>query len=175
MHRCVLCLGTKALYINRDNSGFAYYESGNVAVCVGSLINGYQVKNFFCTDDPRKALIGTIDEHLTGFALDFTGDDTKYEKGSQFRSRKLVMTKVGAIYTMRTAPLRRVEMESKRQDAGTCEKPIEFNMNDQLKFKFVDRKQVFVYFRAPSEGYNMRSTVEKSLENKDLHRKWSAE
>ena len=38
-------------------------------------------------------------EHVNGFALDFTGDEQKYEKGNQFKGRKLVMTKTGAIFT----------------------------------------------------------------------------
>jgi len=146
--------GQKALFINKDNSGFAYYESGNVAVCVSSLINGYQVKSFFYADDPKKTLIGTIDEHVNGFALDFTGDEGKYEKGNQFKGRKLVMTKTSAIFTDVDGNITKEwKWNPNAQDAGTPpDKPIEFNMNEQLKFKFVDRKRVFVYFRAPSEG-----------------------
>ena len=146
--------GKPALYINRDNSGFAYYESGRVAVCVSSLINGYQVKSFFYADDKAKTLIGTIDENVCGFAYDFTGDEEKYAKGNQFRGRKLLMTGAGCMYTDSNGTITKEwKWNPKAQGAGTPpEKPIEFNMNDQLRFKFIDRKRIIVYFRVPSEG-----------------------
>ena len=146
--------GKPALYINRDNSGFAYYESGRVAVCVSSLINGYQVKSFFYADDHAKTLIGTIDENVCGFAYDFTGDEEKYKKGNQFRGRKFIMTGTGCMYTNSEGNIEKEwKWNPKAQNAGTPpDRPIEFNLNNQLKFKFINRQKIIVYFRVPSEG-----------------------
>ncbi len=143
------------LTINSDLSGFAYYASGRVAACM-SCIKGYQYKAFFYADDVKKTLIGCLDEKGLGFAYSFDGG-ARSKKGSQFMGEKLVLTHKGASYTPGGDTGEKItkawRWNPNAQGAGVPPtEPIEIDMNESLRFKFVDRDHIFVTFRAPEEG-----------------------
>eukprot|EP00946_MAST-07B_sp_MAST-7B-sp1_P003669 g3669.t1 len=144
------------LTINSDLSGFAYYASGRVAACM-SCIKGYQYKAFFYANDKKKTLIGCLDEKGLGFAYSFAADGERAKKGSQFLGEKLVLTRKGASYTPGGDTGEKITKAWKwnpnAQGAGTPPtEPIEIDMNESLHFKFIDRDNIFVTFRAPEEG-----------------------
>ena len=158
--------GDPCLTINSDLSGFAYYESGRVAACM-SCLKGYQFKSFFYADDRQKTLLGCLNEKGLGFAFSMQGNDDgdrrgggggrSAKPGETFLGEKLVLTERGAAYTPGGDTGERITMKWRwnpnAQGAGTPPaEPIEIDMNDQLRFKFVDRDNIFVTFRAPGEG-----------------------
>ena len=145
--------GQPLLTVNADLSGFAYYENGQVAACM-SCLKGYQFKSFFYSEDGT--LIGCLDEKGLGFAYGYDREESS-KKGSQFLGEKLVMTGRGASYTPGGETGERITKQWRwnpnAQAAGTPPtEPIEINMNESLSFKFVDRDNIFVTFRAAGEG-----------------------
>jgi len=146
--------GQPLLTVNADLSGFAYYENGQVAACM-SCLKGYQFKSFFYSEDGN--LIGCIDEKGLGFAYGYGGDDRSSKPGSKFLGKKLVMTGKGASYTPGGDTGERITKQwnwnPNTNSAGTPPtEPIEIDMNESLRFKFVDRDHIFVTFRSAGEG-----------------------
>ena len=163
------------LTINSDLSGFAYYESGRVAACM-SCIKGYQYKSFFYADDKSKTLIGCLDEKGRGFAFCYEGEgeSTRSKKGSQFMGEKLVLTGKGASYTPGGETGEKITKAWKwnpnAQGAGTPPKePIQIDLNESLRFKFVDRDHIFVTFRAPGEGLEYTFDCSRKFKRTDTY------
>eukprot|EP00743_Colponemidia_sp_Colp-15_P004332 GILK01004672.1.p1 GENE.GILK01004672.1~~GILK01004672.1.p1 ORF type:complete len:687 (-),score=94.37 GILK01004672.1:76-2136(-) len=60
--------GIQAILMKNDGSGFIYYPSGRVAVCINKEL-GYTGTSFFYEDDKRSTLLCYFDVHAVGFAL----------------------------------------------------------------------------------------------------------
>ncbi|OQR80979.1 hypothetical protein ACHHYP_16885 [Achlya hypogyna] len=122
--------GEQAVVFDADGCGFCYYETGRVAVCV-SKVNAYQRRHTFYDNSRLKRILCSIDEHVVGSA-------------DKPHGCKLVLTKDGAIYSDGNNDIVHV---LELVNAGTPPKdPILIQLNENLSFKFVDRKQIVVKF-----------------------------
>ena len=164
--------GKPLLTVNADLSGFAYYENGQVAACI-SCLKGYQFKSFFYAEDGT--LIGCLDEKGLGFAFGYAGADNSSKPGSQFLGEKLVLTQRGCSYTPHNSGgFERITQQWRwnpnAQGAGTPPtEPIEIDMNESLRFKFVDRDNIFVIFRAAGEGLTYTFDCGQKLRRTDTY------
>lgn len=59
--------GSRASVFKADGSGFIYYPSGHVAVCIG-VIDG-RSRYYLYGDDNRSTPLGAVNEHAVGFFL----------------------------------------------------------------------------------------------------------
>lgn len=59
--------GSRASIFKADGSGFIYYPSGHVAVCVG-VIEG-RSRYYLYGDDARSTPLGAVNERAVGFFL----------------------------------------------------------------------------------------------------------
>ncbi|OQS06226.1 hypothetical protein THRCLA_01721 [Thraustotheca clavata] len=126
--------GEQAVVLDPDGCGFCYYETGRVAVCV-SKVNAYQRRHTFYENNRLKRILCSIDEHVVGSAGKPNGT-------------RLVLTKDGAILSDGSNEIvHQWRWDTHVQNAGVPPKdPITIQLNENLSFKFVDRKQILVKF-----------------------------
>lgn len=140
--------GKLAVELHTDGTGFAYYPSGAVAVCV-SAVDDLKRKHFFYDSDRASTLIACVDEHAVGFAEDRT------PRGSPSRGSKLVLTRDGGMRVDERGNVAQEwrwdqaqqQQQQQQQPSAPPTEPIMVQLNKHLALRFESRHSISVHFK----------------------------
>eukprot|EP00903_Cladosiphon_okamuranus_P008860 g8483.t2 len=123
--------GSRASAFKADGSGFIYYPTGRVAVCV-AVIDG-RSRYYLYGDDIKSTPLGAVNEHAVGF---FLGP----------ADVRLALSKVGGLITDRHGYI----VREWRYDLGAHMPPptgvLEVRLNKSMSFEFLNRGDMRIKF-----------------------------
>jgi hypothetical protein len=146
--------GKLALRFHEDGSGFIYYPSGTVAVCV-SEASSYQ-KKFFAFDKNRKNTnILAIDENAVGFC---SGSNRKDLKGT---CPDMALSKIGGIITSPEGYITHTwKWDPKAQNSGTPPSGTTiFPLNEHISLLFTSKFDMIIKFEYDAIKYELDAGV----------------
>ncbi|CAM9147343.1 unnamed protein product [Discosporangium mesarthrocarpum] len=145
--------GAQALAINKDGTGFAYYPSGRVALCISAI--GDKKRYYLYSDEPKATLFGAIDEHGTGFFIDCS-------RGPQHGTR-LVLNKRGGLLSDGTGYIVG-EWRWEASNRRSLPPELSVTMNKVLSLEFRDRTDIRAKFSIEGISHSVDMGLKPSRE-----------